>query len=127
NGETPIFLASLHGHAHIMRSLLMNDADIMIQSNELVSTLVAAVKGGNQECLKICIEQGMSPDSQDAGGWTALHEAAYVGDELSTEGLLAAGAKVDITNTDGATPLFTAAQYGIVDCLKALIKHKANL
>ena len=53
NGETPLFLAASHGHAEVMRTLLCHGANANISNNELVSVLVAAVKGGDQECVQV--------------------------------------------------------------------------
>ena len=37
------------------------------------------------------------------------------------------GADINIQNSDGATPLFTAAQYGKHSCLKLLLKEGADI
>ena len=66
-------------------------------------------------------------NSQDVGGWSALHEAAYAGREDFIELLLSSGANVNIQNSDGATPIFTAAQYGNVSCLKLLLKNGGDI
>ena len=69
----------------------------------------------------------MDLNSQDVGGWSALHEAAYAGREDFIELLLSSGANINIQNTDGATPIFTAAQYGNDSCLKLLLKNGADI
>lgn len=69
----------------------------------------------------------MDVNSQDVGGWSALHEAAYAGRYDFIELLLSCGANINIQNTDGATPIFTAAQYGNDSCLKLLLKNGADI
>ena len=41
--------------------------------------------------------------------------------------LLSSDANVNIQNSDGATPIFTAAQYGKDSCLKLLLKKGADI
>ena len=69
----------------------------------------------------------MSPDGQDVGGWSALHEAAYADQRDIISLLLVFGANINIQNTDGATPLFTAAQYGHQSCLNLLLEKGADV
>ena len=56
-----------------------------------------------------------------------MHEAAYAGRQDFIERLLSCNADIDIQNSDGATPLFTAAQYGRLTCLKLLLKKGADV
>ena len=56
-----------------------------------------------------------------------MHEAAYAGRQDFIERLLSCSADIDIQNSDGATPLFTAAQYGRLTCLKLLLKKGADV
>lgn len=69
----------------------------------------------------------MDVNSQDVGGWSALHEAAYSGREDFIDLLISSGANINIQNSDGATPIFTAAQYGNDSCLKLLLKKGADI
>jgi len=83
-------------------------------------------------CLLIILQifltsYGLDVNSQDVGGWSALHEAAYAGREDLIEVLLSSGANINIQNSDGATPIFTAAQYGNDSCLKLLLKNGADI
>ena len=52
-----------------------------------------------------------SPDTTEYGnGWCPLHYACYKGHEKIVNELLSRGARVNMTNDDGFTPLFYAAQ-----------------
>lgn len=76
---------------------------------------------------QIFLAQNFDVNSQDVGGWGAMHEAAYAGRQDFIERLLCCSADIDIQNSDGATPLFTAAQYGRLTCLKLLLKKGADV
>lgn len=56
-------------------------------------------------------------------GWTALHEAVCRNNVEICEILVKAGAKVNIPNMYGITPIFVAAQSGKVDALRFLLKN----
>ena len=56
-------------------------------------------------------------------GWTALQEAAVQNNVEVCEMLLKAGAKHNLTNMYGITPLFSAAQSGQLASLRFLLKH----
>ncbi|XP_015769656.1 PREDICTED: ankyrin repeat and SOCS box protein 3-like [Acropora digitifera] len=126
-GETPIFLATLKGHIDCVKLLMAFGAQVNVMNDEEVDLLVAAVKGGNKECFEIFLSQNFDVNSQDVGGWGAMHEAAYAGRQDFIERLLSCSADIDIQNSDGATPLFTAAQYGRLTCLKLLLKKGADV
>ena len=55
SGETPIFLASVNGHVDCVKTLLEFGADMNVMNDEEVNLLVAAVKGGSQECFEVCV------------------------------------------------------------------------
>ena len=60
------------------------------------------------EALAIAAEQGIDVDMANAAGNTALHAAARGGYDRVVEYLAARGARVDVTNRDGRTPLALA-------------------
>lgn len=43
------------------------------------SQLIAAAKGGDEESIRNCIQAGEDLNAQDALGWTAMENAAYIG------------------------------------------------
>lgn len=60
-------------------------------------------------------------------GWTALHYAAYVGDDESIKLLLNYSAKLDALSPNGTTPLMMAAHGGQVSSVKLLLDYGASL
>ncbi len=65
-------------------------------------------------------------DKIDSCGNTKLHIAAQKGDLASTKKLLEAGANVNLTNNNGATPLHLAACKN-VECVELLIHAGADI
>jgi hypothetical protein len=59
-------------------------------------------------------------------GWTALHYAAYVGDDESIKLLLSYSANLDALSPNGTTPLMMAAHGGRVSSVKLLLDYGAN-
>ena len=55
SGETPLFLAALNGHVECIKTLMEFGADVNVMNDEEVNLLVASVKSGSLECLKVCV------------------------------------------------------------------------
>jgi ankyrin repeat protein len=59
-------------------------------------------------------------------GRNALHYAAHNGDEAIVEYLLGRGLRVNAKDEDGTTPLYDAARYGHLGCVRLLLDNGAN-
>jgi cytohesin len=81
-----------------------------------------------RDVTRLLLEAGADVAMQDdTFGETALHWAAFAGDEEVITMLLDAGAQVDVKSTmNGQTPLFYAAHHGHVDIVKLLISRGAD-
>ena len=55
--------------------------------------------------IKFCLERGADATTVDNDGNTALHGVAVWGSNAAVEMLVAAGAKLDVKNKRGLTPL----------------------
>src|ERR1044072_2862641 len=71
-----------------------------------------AVMHGDQAALRRLVQQKADVNAAQVDGATALHWAVYRDDVAAARMLLGAGAKVDVQNREGITPLYLAAVYG---------------
>lgn len=73
--------------------------------------------------VAMLLNYGASVNKNCIQGWTALHESVCRNNVEICEMLVKAGAKVNMPNMYGITPIFVAAQSGKVDALRMLLKH----
>ena len=81
----------------------------------------AAVRAKSIDCVKLLVEQGANVDAQLYTGSTAIHQAAQEGLCEMVDYLLQHGARVSLREECDITPIFTAAHYGQIECLKLLL------
>ena len=75
----------------------------------------------DERLVALLLEHGADPASANVHGWTALHQAAYVGLPALAQMLLAAGAPVDASaRGDGGTPLVVALFWGHAETAELL-------
>ena len=72
--------------------------------------------------------QGMDINKQDNNGWSALHFAAQNQSVVAVKSLLKYGAKTELKDSFGNTPLFRAVycSRGDGEIITLLLKHGAN-
>lgn len=117
-GQTPFLSASLAGDLTVMKLLLEYGADPHINTYQGTSPLMAAAgvnwvvsqtftEGEEQllEAVKLCFELGMDVNQANSMGLTALHGAANRGSNDIIEYLVAQGARLDVEDNEGRTPL----------------------
>lgn len=118
--ETPLEFAVKQKQPLIVQLLLTFDADPNL-NNPLLSAVVG--KNININIVKMLLDAGADPNSQDAGGQTALHNAAYYNHPEAVRLLLDSGADPNIIDDYKNKPLFDAERKGyseIVAILKPL-------
>jgi ankyrin repeat protein len=117
-GQTPFLTASLAGDVTVMKMLLDKGADPHIPTYGGTTALMAAA-GVNWvvdqtadhgpeallEAFKMCVELGMDVNAVNSMGLTALHGAANRGSDDIIRLLVDLGARVDVADTEGRTPL----------------------
>jgi len=123
-GATPLFLAVLTGHKEIAKLLVSRGADVNKKTKDGKAPLSMALEQGDPEMLAILIEGGVDVTSKKEDGSTILHEACGIPKfPLATvKQLVSAGAKPDVKNKAGLTPIDIAKKAGnreIVDYLSA--------
>lgn len=89
-------------------------------------SLLNAVAARNLELVKEILDQGVSPDTTDSFGRTALMLAAYRGDREIAAALLDHGAAVDARTPERDTALMVAAAMGYVEVVRLLLERGAD-
>jgi uncharacterized protein len=120
-GETPFLRAALSGDATVMRLLLEHGADPSISTHGGTTALMAAAGVNwvvNQtfdegpeallEAVRLAWEAGNDIEAVNAMGLTAIHGAANRGSNDIIEFLASKGARLDLPDREGRTPLVWA-------------------
>src|SRR4051812_8891962 len=81
-----------------------------------------AVMHGDRAALRRLVQQKGDVNAAQVDGATALHWAVYNNDAAAARLLLNAGARVDVQNREGITPLYMAAAYGHTPIIEMFLK-----
>jgi ankyrin repeat protein len=116
--------AAKTGDLAVMRLLLNKEANpALTQKNQVTALMLAAGVGwrsGNDvardraresdavEAIKLCLERGLDIDAANANGQTALHGAVARGADAVVKYLAERGARLDVKDKQGLTPLDVA-------------------
>ena len=85
-----------------------------------VSVLQQSVNTENLDMVKLLINKGSAdPSLQDADGWTALHNAAAVGNCVIARYLISYGAKLSVVTGKGQFPSDVADSHEMASLLKS--------
>jgi serine/threonine-protein phosphatase 6 regulatory ankyrin repeat subunit B len=131
-GRTALCCAAIIGHAEMVAFLLSQGGQVDIRDHGGWTPLMAAAWSGQLVVVKMLLQHmgGQGLNETDNEGKTALCHAAWEGHEECSSlfkemvaFLLSQGAKVDITDKDGGTPLRVAAFFGHVGVVKMLLQH----
>jgi len=90
------------------------------------AALPELVEAGRQTEVLAALAQGADANERSVDGTTALHWAAYHGDETLVARLIAEGADVNAVNDYAASPVTTAALDGKVAVLRQLLAAGAE-
>jgi ankyrin repeat protein len=121
-GATPFFLAAKAADVEMMKFLVDNGADPAVGTDEHTTPLMAAAgvgiwqlgenPGTNDEAVeavKLCLDLGGDVNAVDDQGDTAMHGAVHRGGANQVvQFLFDHGAKLDVRNKQGWTPLIIA-------------------
>ena len=119
-GATPLLIAAWTHNPEIMRALLAAGADPHLAAADGTSPLAAAAGTRGRPPLgysrhldtprmlaavRIALDTGADVDAANAAGRTAMHGAAALGSTTLIELLAERGARVDVEDNEGQTPL----------------------
>jgi ankyrin repeat protein len=117
-GQTPFLTAALAGDLTVMKLLLKHGADPHIPTFSGTTALMAAAgvnwvfdqtfdegRTALLDTVKFCVELGMDVNAVNSMGLTALHGAANRGSDDVIRYLVQQGARLDIKDAEGRTPM----------------------
>jgi ankyrin repeat protein len=121
DGQTAFLRAALAADVEVMRLLVENGAKPNIAAVEGTTALMAASgmnwvsnqtynhgEAAYLEAIKLCLQQGADINAANSLGFTALHAAAARGWESVIQLLVDNGARTDVKDIAGRTPLVFA-------------------
>jgi ankyrin repeat protein len=92
------------------------------------TVLMVAAGHGNEELVKLLLQQGANAKAGNAYGETALHYAAWRGNLTIVQQLLSQKVSVNTPKSAfGRTPLMFAVRRGSLPIVKLLLAHGANV
>src|SRR4030095_412472 len=127
-----------NGLAQSQRRAAMKRPDVLLLVTAMVVGTVAlggaagqsdvadARMKGDPAALRALLQQKADVNAPQVDGATALHWAVYRDDLESADQLIAAGAKIDVANREGFTPLIMASLYGHAPMIEKLLKAHAD-
>ncbi|XP_033943418.1 dynein axonemal heavy chain 12 isoform X2 [Pseudochaenichthys georgianus] len=126
-GETPLFLAVVHGVRDNATFLLQNASSPDLQNDEQDSPLVAAILNDQYDLATLLLRYRANVDQTGPLNRTALHESAFLGLENFVHLLLESCADPNARDIKKKTPLALAAQNGHLNVVEALLQKGANV
>ena len=122
-GATPFMRAARSADVTVMRMLLAKGADAKLANKDGLTALLVAsgvswgdkVRGTEAEALeavKLCFEQGLAVNAITERGETAVHGATNRGANTIIKYLAEKGAKLEVKNKQGFTPMDIAGGKG---------------
>ena len=109
---TPLFIASLMGHWHVVGILVGSGADFYNTCNTGLTPLHVAAYMGHEDVMCSLVKWGMHVDSLSATRTTPLHEAARSGQSKLVLILIELGADVRTRDMYGKLPIDYGRMHG---------------
>ena len=119
----PLHEAAARGDQEGVRASVAGGLDSLDEQG--LTPLVLAIQNGHPECVELLLQLGANPN---AGNWTALHEAALMGDVASTQALLQHKADPNRREKQNrGTPLHVACFQGHLEICRLLLRAGAQI
>lgn len=110
-GYTSLLCAAIKGHLNVVKYLVEHKADVNKHDNSHDKTpLLAASFAHHLDVVTYLVERHADPNIQGINGWTAMHDAGYVGKLDIVKELATHGASRTIKNELGETALQTTTR-----------------
>ncbi len=125
--DSPYLYAGARGHIGILKLTLSHGADLKSTNRYGGTALIPASERGHVETVDTLIKAGVDVNHVNNLGWTALLEAIILSDggerhQAIVKLLLDGGARIDIADKDGVTPLQHAKARGYGEIVALLEK-----
>jgi ankyrin repeat protein len=127
-GTTPLLRAAKSNDVAVMKMLIAAGADPTLTLKDRSTALMIAAAGGavvgayanaivvteesSIEAIGLCLDRGVDVNAFNTNGQTAVHLAVQRGAEKVVRYLAQQGAKLDVKNKQGRTPLDVALGVG---------------
>jgi ankyrin repeat protein len=108
-------------------ALWLEAAPCLLHAQALLDRFTMAVANDRADEVTAMLARGMDPNSVDANGEPALVSAARAGFEPTVDALLRGGAKVDVRNRFGDTPILVAAIGGHLAVVKKFVARGVDI
>lgn len=126
-GVTPLQWALYHHSTDGMKALLAAGADPAQGSDDGMTVVHLAAMADHPRYLRVLLDHGVSPDTPNTVTQATPLAAALMGERADNfQALLKAGAKPDLPDRMGNTPLHQAAKLNASGQVLALLKAGAN-
>ena len=127
NGRSPLLSACSSGQLAIVKMLITAGARLRIQDKNGDTCLMAAARAGHTETVRYLAGQpGVDVDHKCNKGFTALHHAVRKNHPLVVKELIDAGADIEACNRRGCSPLWFAANAGLVNIVDIIARAGAE-
>jgi ankyrin repeat protein len=129
SGRTPLYMASIRGHANVVAVLLEHGADVNVKvaRNHGSTPLIAACSHGHLAVAELLLaHRAINLHGVTTKGRSALHVASADGWLDIVKLLVLNKASLNLADDEGRTPLLGASRNGHFGVVRHLLEHGAD-